>query len=200
MINRRIVYLYIGVVLVFFIAVVTSCRKDTAINAPDMEKAGPRPDSADLAAAISSSGNLLASSGTLTIKIKDSTFTFDAAHDSIAFINVHLDSNRRYYGITAINKAHTMSFGISSLGYVNNNVSNAIAGSQFLLAPDERRPVQGYSLSKYTTEKESSSINIVQYNQGKELAKGTFFTFLAGDDKPQTPYYKAEGSFDLQMK
>ncbi len=46
------------------------------------------------------------------------------------------------------------------------------------------------------------NINIIyNINQGSnELAKGTFYTFLAKDDKANSPYYKVEGTFDLQLK
>jgi hypothetical protein len=69
-----------------------------------------------------------------------------------------------------------------------------------LLKPDENKSGLQYSLSRYTDRKDFGTINIVQYNQGNELAKGTFSTFLAKDDKATTPYYKVEGSFDLHLK
>jgi hypothetical protein len=38
------------------------------------------------------------------------------------------------------------------------------------------------------------------YNAGNELAQGTFYTFLAKDDNANSPYYRVEGTFDLQLK
>jgi len=197
--SGRVHYLFIALIFALLEAL-SSCRKDSAINGMDSEKASSKTDSAILSSVVSSPGNFLASSGTLKVKINDSIFTFDATRDSIAFINVHLNGTEKYYGITAINKEHTMSFGISSSGYVGSNTSNSIAGSQFLLAPDEHTPVQEYSLSKYTGEKDFGNLNIAQYNQGKQLAKGTFVTFLAKDNKANSPFYRVEGSFDLQVK
>jgi hypothetical protein len=113
---------------------------------------------------------------------------------------VSTDGGKKYYGITAINKEHTVSFGISASGTVNYNINTAVAGSQFLISPDENKKEQEYSLSRFSGQKDVGNINITQYIQGKELAKGTFYTFLAMDDKPNTLFYKVEGSFDLQMK
>jgi hypothetical protein len=93
-----------------------------------------------------------------------------------------------------------MSFGISSSGFVYSNIKKSIAGSQFLLSADDKQPALQLSLSRYSGQKDFGSINVVQYNQGKELAKGTFYTFLAKDDKANSPYYRVEGSFDLQLK
>ena len=156
-------------------------------------------DTTKVGALVSAPGNFLALSGTLTVKIKDSTYTFNAATDSIAFINVHTDGATHYFGITAINKAHTLSFGISSSGFVNSNTVNDVAGSQFLLNADKSRSLE-YSLSRFTPQKDSGSITIDSYNQGVQLAKGSFFTYLATDDKAATPFEKVEGSFDLKLK
>jgi len=93
-----------------------------------------------------------------------------------------------------------MSFGISSSGFVYSNIRSNIAGSQFLLMPDDGKPSLQYSLSKYSGQKDFGNINIIQYNQGNVLAKGTFTTFLSKDDKATSPFYKVEGAFDLQLK
>jgi hypothetical protein len=175
---------------------VTSCQKDPAVTEPGTTKTNVSADSTVL----SSPGNFLAASGTLNIKYNDSTYTFDAEHDSIAFINVRVDDNTHYYGITAINKEHTMSFGISSSGFVYSNVNRPIAGSQFLLSTNDKKPALQLSLSKYSGQKDFGNINVVQYNIGNELAKGSFFTFLAKDDKANSPYFRVEGSFDLRQK
>jgi len=178
------------------LAVTTSCQKDPAVKEPDASKTSVAADSA----IFSAPGNYLAASGTLKIKFNDSTYTFDAVKDSIAFINVHVDDNTRYFGITAINKEHSMSFGISSSGFVYSNISRSIAGSQFLLTADDKKPALQLSLSKYPRRKDFGSINIKQYNEHNELAKGTFVTFLAKDDKASSPYYRVEGTFDLKLK
>jgi len=197
--DKRFTNLFISFVLLL-LAVTTSCQKDPAVKDPDSSKIALNTDSANLTAIMSSPGNYLADTGVLKIQIKDSTYTFDASRDSIAFVNVHVDDNNRYFGITAINKEHTMSFGISSSGFVYSNVKSSVAGSQFLLNPDDEKHGMQYSLSKYANQKDFGNINIVQYNQGNVIAKGTFFTFLAKDDKANSPFYRIEGSFELKMK
>jgi len=197
--DKRFTNLFISFILLL-LAVTTSCQKDPAVKDPDSSKIALNTDSANLTAIMSSPGNYLADTGVLKIKIKDSTYTFDASRDSIAFVNVHVDDNNRYFGITAINKEHTMSFGISSSGFVYSNVKSSVAGSQFLLNPDDEKHGMQYSLSKYSGQKDFGNINVVQYNQGNVIAKGTFFTFLAKDDKANSPFYRIEGSFELKMK
>jgi len=186
--------------LIFFVisllALTEACQKDPAVSEPATSKTSIAADSS----VFSSPGNFLAVSGTLKLKYNDSTYTFDAAKDSIAFINVRVNDDTRYFGITAINKEHNMSFGISSSGFVYSNINRSIAGSQFLLSADDKKPALQLSLSKYPAQKDFGNINIIQYNQGNELAKGTFYTFLAKDDKANSPYYRVEGSFDLQLK
>ena len=93
-----------------------------------------------------------------------------------------------------------MSFGISSSGFANSNITSGIAGGQLILATDANKTGLQYSLSRYTGQKDFGSINMLQYNQGTVLAKGTFFTFLATDDKANTPFYRVEGSFELKLK
>ncbi|HEY8783950.1 MAG TPA: hypothetical protein VIM16_20140 [Mucilaginibacter sp.] len=187
-------------VLLFFaisiLAVTASCQKDSAVKELDAPKTNVTADSS----AFSSPGNFLAASGTLKIKYNDSTYTFDAAKDSIAFINVRVDDQTHYFGITAINKEHNMSFGISSSGFAYSNINRNIAGSQFLLSTDNKKPVLQLSLSKYAGQTDFGNINIIRYNQGSELAKGTFHAFLAKDDKADAPFYRVEGTFDLKLK
>ncbi len=197
--GRRFTNLLISFIILL-LAVTTSCQKDPAVKDPDTSKMALETDSANVGTVASLPGDYLASTGILKIKIKDSTYIFDASRgDSIAFVNVHIDNNNRYFGITAINKEHTMSFGVSSSGLVESNVSSNIAGSQFLLNPDDQKHGMQYSLSKYSGQKDFGNINILQYNQGNELAKGSFFTFLAKDDKADSPFYRVEGTFDLQL-
>ena len=85
---------------------VISCQKDETAKGDTSTKADSTSISPD---------NYLAASGTLTVTVGDSTYRFDAAKDSVAFVNVH-SGDSSYFGITAINKAHNMSFGISSAG------------------------------------------------------------------------------------
>ena len=132
-------------------AVLASCQKDSDVK----DDAATKTNIADSTAALSPA-NILAVAGKLTVTIKDSTYTFDASKDSIAFINVHDDGDdkNRYYGITAINKEHNMSFGISSSGYVHDNKNCDIAGGQFLLGPGSNPDEFPYSLSKYAGQKD----------------------------------------------
>ncbi|WP_439698795.1 hypothetical protein ACFGVS_12015 [Mucilaginibacter sp. AW1-7] len=178
--------------------VVSSCQKDESVK--DMETAKPA-TAADSTALgiINNPGNFLAGKGTLKVTIEDSTYTFDAATDSIAFINVHNGDNK-YFGITAINKAHTMSFGISSEGFASANINSKVAGSQFLFTVDEKKPLLQYTLTKFVGKDDSGKITIDKYNKDNMIAKGTFFTFLAKDDKENSPFYRVEGSFELQLK
>ena len=182
--------------MLFILAMASSCQKDNDVQEPAAEKTKLSADSS----AFSSPGNFLAASGTLNVKFNDSVYTFDAAKDSIAFITVRVDDNTRYFGITAINKDHNLSFGISSAGFVYSNLTRSIAGGQFLLSSDGKKPAMQLSLSKYSSQKDFGNIDILQYHEGSELAKGTFYTFLAKDDKANSPYYKVEGTFDLKLK
>src|ERR1700761_7525755 len=102
---KRFTHLLFSLVIAL-VVVLASCQKDNDVRNDPALKA----NIADSAAA-SSPGNTLAAVGTLSVKIKDSTYVFDASKDSIAFINVKDENNAddRYYGITAINKEHTMS-------------------------------------------------------------------------------------------
>ena len=195
--KRRFTHLLLSLTIAFM-AVLASCQKDSDVKENSALKTSLAADS--LAAL--SPGNFLATGGTLSLTIKDSTYIFDASKDSIAFINVHDDNDdtKRYFGITAINKEHTMSFGISSSGYVHNDKSGDIAGSQFLLNPGYKIPGFQFSLSKYAGQKDFGNIYVDKYNQDSVLAKGTFHTFLAPDDKANAPVYKVEGSFNLKLK
>jgi hypothetical protein len=193
--GKRSTYFLIAIAL-YFMAATSSCQKDPAVANPGQTTTSINADSSIM----SSPGNYLAVSGTLKVKFNDSIYTFDAATDSIAFINVHTDNDSRYFGITAINKDHSISFGISSAGFPYSNINRAIAGSQLLLSTDAKTPALQLSLSRYSEPKNVGSINLVQYNSAKELAKGTFYTFMSKDDKATSPYYRVEGTFDLQLK
>src|SRR5476651_2112351 len=179
--------------LMFLMVVFASCQKDEDMK--EVSLPSLKADSARSLSSTSTPGNSLALSGTLKITIQDSTYTFDAAKDSIAFVNVYLDE-KKYFGITAINKAHTMSFGISSPGYAAANLSGTVAGSQFLINPVNKANVQ-YTLSQNAGIAGPGKITLVQYSRDSVLAKGTFTTYLTKDVKPNSPLYKAEGSFEL---
>jgi len=178
------------------LAVFTSCQKDEAIK--DVSPSALKADSVNSLSAVSKAGNVLAVSGTLKITIKDSTYTFDAAKDSIAFVNVYLD-DKKYFGITAINKAHTMSFGISSAGYAAANLTGDIAGSQLLFNNAGKANVQ-YTLSQHVDLTNPGKLNLVQYQRDSLLARGTFTTYLATGANPNSAFYKAVGSFELKRK
>lgn len=177
----------------------TSCQKDEEVKDISAVKTSGSKDSVSSVNIINTPGNFLAGKGTLKVTIEDSTYTFDASQDSIAFINVHNGDNK-YFGITAINKAHNMSFGIGSLGLASVKTSSDVAGSQFLFKVDEKKPLLQYTLTKYAGQQDFGKIDIDQYNHENMIAKGTFFTFLAKDDKSDSPFYRVEGSFELQLK
>ncbi len=182
---------------IFFMALLClaffSCQKDQSIK--DVQTL-PTTNPAILAMTLSP-GNLLATSGTLNITIGDSTYTFDAQKDSIAFVNLFLD-NKQYFGFTAINKNHTMSFGISSAGFAENNSNNKVAGTQFLLSNNNKANLQ-YTLTPSLNLQDSSSITLTAFAQDSTIAKGTFITIL-NNTRHSLPYYKATGSFDLKIK
>jgi hypothetical protein len=183
-------------IFMFFIllltATVTSCRKDEDMKA--------NIDNVEADTAVSSSaGSFLATSGNLKVSFEDSTYTFDATKDSIAFIRVDTAGNQ-YFGVTAINKEHTVSFGISGLGVAASKAVTKIAGSQFL-AKAKNKPKVEYTLSQATHELELGKLSLKKYNDDAEsvLAKGTFSTFLAKDTIQGAPVYKVTGSFDLKL-
>src|ERR1700744_5696608 len=132
----RNVIRFILFILILSVTVV-SCQKDQNVDINSVKSVAAKPDT----------GNFLAVRGVLKITVGDSTYTFNAAKDSIAFINVRVDSNK-YFGITAINKEHTMSFGISSLGNAKANISGPVAGGQLLFSADSKQSTQ-YSLSTH---------------------------------------------------
>ena len=186
-ISSTLIFLFALVVILL-----SSCQKDPEVLTPAVK---PQTDSLS----IISGGNLLASTGTLTVKFKDSAYVFDASTDSIAFVQVNTGGKEKYFGITAINKAHNLSFGISSRGAAANNLKAGVAGSQLLLKTPGDDLFLPYSLSGISANKASSSFNIIQYKTGKILAKGTFTVFLSPENKLAPELYKADGSFDLRL-
>jgi hypothetical protein len=68
-----------------------------------------------------------------------------------------------------------------------------------LLSNDAQKPALQLSLSKNYSANGFGNINLLQYKMDNELAKGTFYTFMAIDNNANSPYYRVEGSFDLQL-
>jgi hypothetical protein len=169
-----------------------SCQKDNQ----DMVTTSTKADSSTLT--LNTPGNYLAVKGTLKISLPDSTYTFDAAKDSIAFVNVSA-GDTQYFGITAINKAHNMSFGISSAGNATANVNSPVAGTQLLLSRVNKPNVE-YTLPQNVTSEDFGKINLTAYKKDSVLAKGTFYTFLTPNSKTGQPAYKVKGTFSLQLK
>jgi len=186
--NRRFTQ-YVMIIFLLLSGVIVSCQKDQEVKDDGTSKSDTTFTAPD---------NYLATKGILKITLQDSTYSFDAATDSIAFVNVH-NGNNQYFGITAINKAHNMSFGISSGGYALSNISTNVAGSQFILKPDNG-PVNQYALIDGANVLDYGKVSLGAYKQDSVLAKGTFYTYLvkAGLGKPVT--YKVKGTFSLQLK
>jgi hypothetical protein len=186
--NKRFTQYFILIFLLLS-GVIVSCQKDQEVK----DDASSKSDTT-----FTAPDNYLAAKGTLKITLQDSTYSFDAATDSIAFVNVH-NGNNQYFGITAINKAHNMSFGISSGGYALSNINTDVAGSQFILKPD-KGTIDQYALTDSTTVQDYGKISLGAYKQDSVLAKGTFYTYLvkAGLGKPTT--YKVKGTFSLRLK
>jgi len=191
--NKRFTKFFIVFILLLS-GMIVSCQKDQVVN----DETAVNSAKTDSSLTLNAPGNYLAVKGTLKITILDSTYTFDAAKDSIAFINVN-SGNNQYFGITAINKEHDMSFGISSAGKALSNLTSTVAGSQFLLSHDKMPNIE-YALTKYINTQDFGKINITSFKTDSTLAKGTFYTFLAKDAKPNAPFYKVKGTFSLQLK
>ncbi len=178
--------------LVLLLLAITSCQKEQSFKDAQLADINP-----NLLAKISIPGNYLASSGMLTVTIKDSTYVFDAQKDSIAYVNLYLD-NKTYFGITAINKDHTLSFGISSPGFAQANSIKSIAGSQFILTKGNRPDIQ-YALTQQADKQRISKINLTSYAQDSTMAKGTFVAFLTPNVISDSSFYHVKGQFDLKI-
>ncbi len=183
--------LYNILCLILLSLAITSCQKeqfkDTQVN-----EINP-----NLLAKISMPGNYLASSGILTVTLKDSTYVFDAQKDSIAYVNLYMD-NKTYFGITAINKDHTLSFGISSPGFAQSNSIKNIAGSQFILTKGKSDNIQ-YALTQQADKQRISNMSLTAYAQDSTMAKGTFIAFLTPNVKSDSSFYHVQGKFDLKI-
>jgi len=179
-------------VIVLFLllsGMIISCQKDQEVSDSSSAKSDTTFTSPD---------NYLAVKGTLKITLPDTTYSFNASTDSIAFVNVH-NGNNQYFGITAINKAHNMSFGISSGGYALSNITTDVAGSQFILQGAGNKPVNQYALVNTANVQDYGKISLGAYKQDSVLAKGTFYTYLLKSGINSTPV-KVKGTFTLQLK
>ena len=174
-----------------------SCQKDESVKKLQAENK-LMADSAKKANPAPTPGNYLASKGILKVKIRDSTYTFNAEQDSIAFVNININGVE-YYGVTAINRAHTVSFGISSSAVPIAEMASYVSGCQFLTRGPGKKNLE-LTLTKNATPQNFGTILIDQYNQDTILAKGTFHTYLAKDTKPSSPLVVAEGSFELKVQ
>ncbi|MES2807046.1 MAG: hypothetical protein V4619_00375 [Bacteroidota bacterium] len=168
------------------VTAVWSCKKDAAVNYT-VEKT-TRTDTSN------NSGNFLATKGSLDITIGDTTYSFNAAKDSIAFINVNIDSNK-YFGITAINQQHTMSFGISSPGFAAPQVVNTIAGGQLLFSKSSSGQ---FTLSQSKGRGLFNQISLDQYMQDSLITSGTFNAVMINKTGGDSTIVTAKGSFNLQ--
>ncbi len=177
-------------------AFLSSCQKDENVTDPKANSSAPA-DTSQKLADLTAPGNFLVSKGTLKIKLPDTIYTFDASLDSIAFVNMNIDG-KEYYGVTAINKAHTVSFGISSVGAPIAEMASNIAGCQLLLQPADKLSSE-FTLTKNTSPQDFGTMLLDKYNQDTVLAKGTFHTYLAKDPKKNTPAI-VEGSFELRVR
>lgn len=173
----------------------SACQKDENVDAA---KTTPQAKIDSAEKQNTAVGNYLAGKGTLKIKLRDSTYTFDASQDSIAFVNINVDGSE-YYGITAINKAHTVSFGISTLGAPIAEMPGNVAGCQFLLNSGSKTNTS-YTLTRNTTSDDYGTFSLEKYNQDTVLAKGTFHTYLSADSKKSGGFTLVEGSFELKVK
>ncbi|RCH54147.1 hypothetical protein DJ568_14810 [Mucilaginibacter hurinus] len=176
--------------LLLFLAIASGCRKDD-----NLEQTASNLHNSSVE---KTSGTFLAKSGKLKVKIDDTTYVFDAVKDSIAFVNVDTAGNR-YFGLTAINNGHNVSFGISGLGTPDAKVTTNVAGSQLLFNNKSNLPEE-YTLSKSAHKLDLGNLHLKKYHngKGKVLAKGTFTTYLAKDTLPDSPLHKVTGSFDLE--
>ncbi|MBS1528839.1 MAG: hypothetical protein JSU01_00915 [Bacteroidetes bacterium] len=189
------VYMRLAVLVLLLAVFITSCQKDENVTAAKTDTQ-LKVDSAEKQNTVP--GNYLAATGILKIKFKDSTYTFDASQDSIAFVNISIDG-KEYYGITAINKAHSVSFGISTLGAPIAEMPGSVAGCQFLLNSGGKTNTT-FTLTRNVLSDDYGTFSLEKYNQDTILAKGTFHTYLATDAKKNPAFTLVDGSFELKVK
>lgn len=194
-------YSYFLLALVLFAQVlISSCRKDNESGLPNTEISELKSDSSQINSRTNATQYLLASSGKLQIKVNNTSYSFDAVRDSIVFIYVHPDDSSAYYGITAINKEHTLSFGLSSPGILQTKVATKIGGTQLLVKSSENKPITEYALSVTNSMKDPGSIKLQHLSLLNGPASGTFSTFLTVSSISPSSVYKVSGKFNLQFK
>lgn len=195
------VYSFILIALIASaILLVSSCRKDNELSQPSNESIALKADTTQLFNSTSSTQYLLARAGKLQLSVNDTVYTFDARSDSIVFIYMHQNDTSAFFGITAINKAHTLSFGISSAGILRSNISSKVAGSQLLVKSSENNPTIEYALSSLKSQNSPGSINFKRVSQSNGIAIGIFSTFLTLNNKSNTTEYKVNGTFNIGFK
>ena len=184
---------FIAMVLLSLSVTVTSCRKDE-IQAADKEEI------TDTAAVVPSLGGYLATTGKLKIKFNDTSYVFDARADSIAFIKVDT-AGKQYFGITAINDAHTISFGISGKGAAADKIEANVAGTQFLFRQNSIQQ-QAFTLSNKAHALDIGNFVLKKYRYANDelVLKGTFTAYLASDTDTTAQLHKVTGSFDLKLQ
>jgi hypothetical protein len=188
--------IYLGFILfVFILSAVISCQKDENVKTEPPAKVSVADTSQT---EVSMTGSVLAVKGELKITVEDSTYIFDASRDSIAFVNLSTD-DAHYYGLTAINKEHTVSFGISSGGFPTITLPGNIAGGQFIISRPDKENLQ-YTLSAEGSTNSFGTLHIDAYRRDSTLAKGSFQTFMSKDIKDSSSISRIEGEFDLQLK
>ena len=181
--------------LMALLIVGSACRKEDNVAATST-----KPDSTAINSFFTNPGNYLATSGTLELKVNGTTLNFDAATDSIALVNLTTVGNKQFYGLSAINKAHTASFGITSAGLLHVSGESDVAGSQLLVLSADKQPVTAYSLSAASLKTGTGSLNFNQFAKDSLLTKGRFITYLTKNGAQAGTSIKVEGSFSLQFK
>ncbi len=173
----------------------TACRKDDSLAATTTKA-----DSTSINSFFTNPGNYLATSGILELKVNGTILNFNATTDSIALVNLTTVGNKHFYGLSAINKAHTASFGITSAGVLHVSGGSSIAGSQLLVLSADKQPVTAYSLSTASLKTGVGSLNFNRFAKDSLLTMGSFVTYLTKNDGLANTSIKVEGSFSLQFK
>ncbi len=183
--------IFVAVMLIF-----SSCRKDDN----QASTTNTKTDSTAINSFLANPGNYLASSGTLVLRVNGTVLSFDASTDSIALINLTTPGKQQYYGLSAINKAHTASFGITSAGVLHVRGESGVAGSQLLILASDKQPVSAYSLSATNPKNSLGSLNFDTFTKDSLATKGSFVTYLTQNSNQATGTYTVEGSFNLRFK
>ncbi|RYY36807.1 MAG: hypothetical protein EOP46_05100 [Sphingobacteriaceae bacterium] len=181
------------VIVMLCTAFITSCRKDESLDSFLDEKT-------DTTTVTTSLGSFLATDGKLKVTWEDTTYVFDAEVDSIAFVKVDTAGNQ-YFGVTAINKEHNISFGISGVGAAENKAKTTVAGGQLLFQLSKEKAAS-YTLSREAHKLDSGKFNLKKYAEEDDevQAKGNFTTYLVHYADKDSVLHKVTGTFDLKFK